>query len=1160
MSKFGWSRRATHVLVAGALAGAAVLGVSAPAIANAATPVAAQAQYTSQEARTLVNPVVQSYEVDPAGEAWSFSASTRLMIEASDANVANERLAEVVKLVNAEFADKNIVTSTPFGMVYGLSEDAAPADVTVDIVPVAEITDQSESGEAYKIEISADGVHVYAASENAAMYALRTLECLAQTTENALPCGTIVDWPDLEERRLFVDCGRKYISKDWFIRQIHEMSYMKLNTLDMHFSENLGFRIECDTDPAIVSDEYLTKEEVLEILEEARLYGINVIPSIDSPGHVDQILRAHPEYGQIANDGVTHYASGLDVTNEEAVAYMYSIYKEYIDLFKQGGATTDISIGCDEYMEFDRPPFTTMYQSVLTDWAHENLGPNYNWTDTLATYINNLAKYCRENGLEPRVFNDGLYYGEGSSVEQKVEIDPTIGVDFWSQMSWNRSIANLQKLVDRGMQVFYNFNANYGYFVLRNDSRGASFDYDNNLEMWFNDWTPGTFQDAQNIGVLADDDPRIKGTAIAIWCDYPDVATEDEIMEGIADSLRAMATRSWNVDSNKDMTLDEFMTMTEVLGHAAAWDKGEKLADPGEILPAENVGKVTVNYVDEVGNAVADSTVSYGVIGDAYEVAAIDVYGYRLVSEDATASGTFAKEDAEVTFVYELYTDKTDLLAALDGAVAAEDAIDETYAAYGEALVAAQAVAEKDDATQREVDDALAALEGARANVVLLDNLALFAEVTHPLPESGYVSGYDAYEQALDAARELIANAGAPTAEERAAALAAIRDAKAGLTKQTSTTPTVTATDKWYDSYSYANMLDGNSNTKCWFNLNQEVGKEVVFAFPEQVMMSAVSIQQPTDVGADVIDGADVQVAGADGEWVTVGSMDSSKLNWTFEFEERVVSKVRILLTESKDNWYQISEVTFAASPMEEDTELADLIAKAEDLSLEGKGSDVLKQLASALLDAQEALVSGATDTTVVTEALNAAIEAVESYVPPVVEKGALQAAVDEAKGLAEKDYTAESWAPFATALADAEAVLADEDATQEMVDGALAALTTAQDALVVYEEPTPDPDPDPDPEPGTDPDPEPGVDPDGPGTEPGTDPGDQEPGDTTKPGTSGSQGGSGTQGGSGSGSGQTSGIPATGDPSALLAMAATGASAAAVLAGGVIASRRSRK
>ena len=43
---------------------------------------------------------------------------------------------------------------------------------------------------------------------------------------------------EVEERRIHVDCGRKYFSKDWFIRQIREMSYMKMNTIQMHFSEN----------------------------------------------------------------------------------------------------------------------------------------------------------------------------------------------------------------------------------------------------------------------------------------------------------------------------------------------------------------------------------------------------------------------------------------------------------------------------------------------------------------------------------------------------------------------------------------------------------------------------------------------------------------------------------------------------------------------------------------------------------------------------------------------------------------------------------------------------------------------------------------------------------------------------------------------------------
>ena len=51
------------------------------------------------------------------------------------------------------------------------------------------------------------------------------------------------------------------------------------------------------------SDQYLTKTEVREILAEAKKYGINVIPSFDSPGHVDQILKAHPEYGQVNASG-----------------------------------------------------------------------------------------------------------------------------------------------------------------------------------------------------------------------------------------------------------------------------------------------------------------------------------------------------------------------------------------------------------------------------------------------------------------------------------------------------------------------------------------------------------------------------------------------------------------------------------------------------------------------------------------------------------------------------------------------------------------------------------------------------------------------------------------------------------------------------------------
>ena len=63
---------------------------------------------------------------------------------------------------------------------------------------------------------------------------------------------------------------------------------------------------------------------------------------------------------------------------------------------------------------------------------------------------------------------------------------------------------------------------------------------------------------------------------------------------------------------------------------------------------------------------------------------------------------------------------------------------------------------------------------------------------------------------------------------------------------------------------------------------------------------------------------------------------------------------------------------------------------------------------------------------------------------PQKVDKEALQAKIDEAAGLEEKDYTAKSWAIFAGALAGAQAVSDDKDATQKAVDDALEALIGA--------------------------------------------------------------------------------------------------------------------
>ena len=548
---------------------------------------------SEKELSSLVLPIVQSYDISDKSKSWTMDETTRFVIPNTKEYVNNKRLKEVVELVSAEFLEKGIPSDKEIDKVYALENQISSKDVVVTLDKNSAITNESDSNEAYKIEVNEKGVKIIAASENAAMYALRTIQHLMITNNNKLVYGTIVDYPDLAERRVHVDMARKYISKDWLIQHIRQLSYFKMNTIQLHFSENLGFRIESDFDPEIVSkDGYLTKDEIREVLAEAKKYGINVIPSLDTPGHVEHILKVHPEYGQVDING-NKSKTALDVTNPEAVNYVKGLYKEYMDLFE---GSTDFHIGGDEYMEFDRPPFTTEYKPVLDNYAKENFGPEYTWKDTMANYINDIAEFVYEGGFKPRIWNDAIYYGENDPREnrQQIKMHDYIGIDFWSQMGWNPAIANLNTFIEKGHKDIYNVNANFFYYVLRNskpdDGRPQhSFDFPNQDVRIYNEWSPGIFQGEGN--VIDDDSDVIQGASLAIWCDNPNLVSEDVITEDISKELRSLASKSWNTSSNKIATIDEFKANYKKLGDVAAFEKGSSLP---KVEPVQEL--VELNY------------------------------------------------------------------------------------------------------------------------------------------------------------------------------------------------------------------------------------------------------------------------------------------------------------------------------------------------------------------------------------------------------------------------------------------------------------------------------------------------------------------------------------------------------------------------------------
>ncbi|MHC5268594.1 family 20 glycosylhydrolase [Enterococcus sp. LJL98] len=505
-----------------------------------------------EEYRSLVVPFLQRYTVEEDANFWELSLDTRIICDEKSMKFI-ERIEEILMISGIDSAiDTSLEVATMKDSI------VSDKDITIFLVESNGVTTLSSSAESYRITIGKTGVCIYLSTIETLLPVFYTLKQLWVKLGNRLLVGEIIDYPDLKERRLHIDIGRKYFSKDWIIKQIQHLSELKMNTLQLHFSENKGFRIESTIAPGIVSrDGFLTKKEVKEILLSAKKYGVQIIPSLDTPGHVEHILKTYPNLGQEGINGELSKVA-LDITSEKSLAFIKKLYSEYMELFSE---CQFFHIGADEYMEFDRAPFTTVYQPVLNNFAKEKWGTSYGWKDVVANYVNQVAEHVYKNGFIPRVWNDGVYYDEKEIYEprQKIELEPYITVDFWSQMGWNPSVAELDTFFQRGIKEVYNVNASFFYYVLRPDKPtdgrlSHSFDFLEQDRRIYEDWHAGLFESNE----IPNRDSRIGGASLAIWCDQPEIASEERIALDISNELVSFATKTWNGESNYIQSFKDF--------------------------------------------------------------------------------------------------------------------------------------------------------------------------------------------------------------------------------------------------------------------------------------------------------------------------------------------------------------------------------------------------------------------------------------------------------------------------------------------------------------------------------------------------------------------------------------------------------------------------
>ncbi|MFM1581324.1 family 20 glycosylhydrolase [Helcococcus bovis] len=463
-----------------------------------------------------------------------------------------------IKFINSEtFYIKNIIYSGEIRNVYNIFYENIKEffinDGKVFILELNFNENLNFSEQGYKLIVKENKILVEYKNEIGIIYALMKLNNIIKINKSLFEFE-IIDYPRLSERRILLDIGRKYFTKDWILNLIFEMSKLKLNTLMLHFSENRGFRIESEFDPSIVSkDGFLTKKDIREIIDYAKNKNISIIPSLDTPGHVEHILKIHPELGQIDINGKNSKYS-FDITRKSVLEYIKNLYLEFMELFNN---SKYFHIGFDEYMDFKSEQFKNKYQKILEE--NSKINGFSSWTDSINLYLNEISKLMIENNFIPRIWNDCLHYGENTSNIFSNKLENRIGVDYWCNIPWDDNVVNISYLLDRGYNEIYNSNSSFFYYVLREEMpkdgrKQNSWDYFNQYQRIYNIWSPGVFF-GENID---NEDNRIKGASISIWCDNQNLVSQDIIFEDIKKELRAFAAKTWNYKINENIDIEKY--------------------------------------------------------------------------------------------------------------------------------------------------------------------------------------------------------------------------------------------------------------------------------------------------------------------------------------------------------------------------------------------------------------------------------------------------------------------------------------------------------------------------------------------------------------------------------------------------------------------------
>lgn len=334
-----------------------------------------------------------------------------------------------------------------------------------------------------------------------------------------------------------------------------------------------------------------------------------------------------------------------------------------------------------------------------------------------------------------------------------------------------------------------------------------------------------------------------------------------------------------------------------------------------------------------------------------------------------------------------------------------------------------------------------------------------------------------ALQDAIDAANA-VKDDDEATKQQVAQAINAMKAAKDGLVEAPVTEITIDngketfTVDALYSEENYSDyLIDGDDSTRWespYFGADKGLPKNLDFDLGGAYDLDKVEIVKYMAQMNGRVTKYEVLVSTDNGaNYVSMGVKETDKAEEVsgIRFAVKGVTNVRVVLHEALNSdgtegaeYADLTEVKFYGTKSGETvdkTALGEVIDKCKDLTQGNLPDDIWKDFQEALDAAQAVFDSDEAtqeDVDLVAQALQEAYDALKSVTPPTpdepVNKDALNNAIKNHAGKNEKDYTAESWKAFQNAYAKAQKVAADNKATEADVAVALRELEQAAAAL----------------------------------------------------------------------------------------------------------------